>query len=322
MLWLMIASAVAGTPGYQACCQASSAGACPSELQVVGPGTAATGEGGAIRLSGLWRLNCDGQARFDGTATNVTATIAPDGAVLTPMTSVASACFDAACTLPAALCVGHDGERAQVGECATSQPAPETSWQTSSVDDSRAVVIAGRVLKARTGKPITPPPSTPPTMYAAHQPGVHLGAPPKPDVALKLDLALPPEPPADCRPNPALRDASSAQVDEGNEASMQGDFGTALNKYRAALSISPCNAFAWADLGEALLTVDEPARARTALAVATRLMPNHYRAWTNLGRAEEALGRKEAAIEAYTKALEARPGHPPADEGLQRSRSR
>jgi tetratricopeptide (TPR) repeat protein len=112
------------------------------------------------------------------------------------------------------------------------------------------------------------------------------------------------------------------QVDEGNDAAIQGDFDTALNKYRAAITINVCNAFAWADMGEVFLSISDPTRARTALTAASRLMPTHYQAWTNLGRAEEQLGRRAEAASAFSRALQANPGYAPADEGLQRTGSR
>jgi tetratricopeptide (TPR) repeat protein len=103
---------------------------------------------------------------------------------------------------------------------------------------------------------------------------------------------------------------------------MAGEYATALNKYRAAITINACNAFAWAGMGEALVQLEEPNAAKKALRVATRLMPTHYQAWTNLGRAEEATGRTSEAAAAYEKALAAHPGHGPADEGLRRTRAR
>lgn len=326
MIWLLLAGAFAGSPGLSTCCTAANAGACPDALAIVGPGGSYSPEGGAMRLSGVWKLTCDGQARFESGATQVTSTMLSDGSVLTPMGPAATACFDAACKLPAALCVVHDAERARIVECASGRPADTTGWGTTPVEDARAVVVTGRVLKARTAAPATPPPTTKATLYQANMPPAVIRADtPAPAGTVdkaRIDLAVPNDPPTPCRAAAALYDESGSQVDLGNEAAMQADWQTALGKYRAAITINQCNAFAWASLGESLLTLEEPARARSALAVATRLMPTHFQAWSDLGRAEEALGRPAEATVAYRKALELRPGYGPADEGLQRTRAR
>jgi hypothetical protein len=329
VLVLMFATAWAGTPAYQACCADSDAGACPVEVQVSGPGTTATAEQGAVRLIGLWRVSCAAGAVFDSNSTNVTAIRPPDGTILTPIGTDAAACFDAACNLPAALCVHHDGDHALVVECATGAAPASTSWNTAPVDDTRAVVIGGRPLTVRDGAAASPPPTRQATVYQAGQPPEILRAQTASTSGSSAtrdktgwDLTVPPAPPQPCKPNAALRDASASQVDAGNDAALGGDYQTAINKYRAAISISQCNAFAWADLGEAFLAIDEAARAKNALGIATSLMPTHYQAWTNLGRAEESLGRPTDAADAYSKALQAHPGYPPADEGLQRVRTR
>jgi hypothetical protein len=322
---LLVAAAFAGTPGLQACCTGANAGACPTELPVAGPGTSYTPEGGASRILGVWKLSCDGVARFDKAATQVVSAIPSDGTVLTPMGSGAAQCFDAACKLPAALCVVHDGERARVVECATQRPADANGWATLPADDSRAVVVGGRVVKARTAYAGASSPATQATVFqAGAPPEVHRAATGASGAVDKsrLDLSVPSDPPDPCKAAAALYDESGKQVDAADEAAMQGDWQSAMGKYRAAISINQCNAFAWAAMGEALMTLDEPARARGALSVATRLMPTHFQAWTNLGRAEEALGRPAEAAAAYRKALEARPGYGPADEGLQRTKSR
>jgi superkiller protein 3 len=103
---------------------------------------------------------------------------------------------------------------------------------------------------------------------------------------------------------------------------MVQNWGMALARYRTALQVNPCNAFAWADMGEAFLGMQQPAGARRALQTATRLMANHYRAWSLLGQAEEEMGRLTDAAAAYKTALSIRPGYPLAQRGLNRTRGR
>jgi cytochrome c-type biogenesis protein CcmH/NrfG len=95
-----------------------------------------------------------------------------------------------------------------------------------------------------------------------------------------------------------------------------------MDKYRAAIAINPCNAFAWADLGDALLSSEDPRSAVSALDAATRLMPTHHQAWTNLGRARERTGDLAAAHAAYTRALDLKPDSPYAAEGKTRTAPR
>lgn len=340
------ASAGAGADSLDACCDAVGARSCPTSLLASGPGSKLGQEGGATRVLGLWRLSCEGGATFQSDATYVAATTPADGTVFAALDEGAAACFDAACPLPGSLCVRHEGDRVAVVDCSTGGAPSATAWASRTVDDTRAVVVNRRVIAVRAvmnanrgavaaagSRPeaaasvvaptgVGAPPVT--TYKAGLPPEVRRGTPQAPshlDTA-GWDLTLPPAPPEPCRTAGGMRDASASQVDAGNEAAMSGDMNTALAKYRAAITINSCNAFAWADLGETLLLLGEPARARTALEIATRLMPTHYQAWTNLGRSEEALGRTAAASEAYRSALKAQPGFGPAEEGLQRTRSR
>jgi hypothetical protein len=325
MWWWVVASAVGGTRGYQVCCAAAGGTACPTEIHAAGPGTQATTESGVVRLTGIWKLSCDGRAGFDKGATQVVATMPVDGTVLTPMAAKAAECFEAACSIPAALCLHYDGERSRVIECATGNAAPSPMWQTSSAEDTRAVVVSGRVLAVRTASASAAAPVAGARVYQANQPSEVLQPPPtvaSPIDTRGWDLSVPPEPPDPCRGASGLRDASASQVDAGDEAAMQGDYKNAIARDRAAISINSCNAFAWAAMGEAFLAVNEHPRARTTLTVATRLMPNHYQAWTNLGKTEEAMGRYAEAADAYRKALKARAGYPPAEEGLLRTQPR
>lgn len=307
----MVAAAAAGTPGYQACCAAASATACPIELSVSGPGGTLAAEGAATKLTGVWTLACEGGARFDPAASQLTAAPPPEGGVLSPIAQAAAACFDAACKLPAALCVVHEGDRARVIACDRSV-ASLALWQTAPVDDTRAAVVDKHVITVRDVAASTPRPVAAVAPPVAQAPSV---------ASTPVDLTVPDAPPDPCRPT-AQRLESQDQVGDGNSAALKGDFGYALQRYRAAITLNACNAFAWADMGEAFLALKDAGRARSALLVATRLMPSHYTAWANLGKTHEILGDLLAAASAYERALEAKPGFAPAADGLARVKPR
>lgn len=321
MWWWLVSAAFGGVPGYQACCAASAAIPCPTELQATGPGTTVVAEGSAFRSTGVWTLACDGKATFDGASSQLTTAPLADGSVIAPLPQNAAMCFEASCVLPAALCVRHDGARAHVVSCADGTPADLSLWQTLPVEDTRAAVVSGHVLLVRDtradGVPVAHPAKAAITTAPAGSASAGLPTP----ASIGLDLGVPPPPPDPCKPT-ADRIRSAALGDDGNAAVMKGDYDLALVKYRGAIKANNCNAFAWADLGAALLALHEPARAKSALEVATRLMPAHYQAWTNLGAALEATGDPAAASAAYAKAVDVHPGFAPATEGLARTRPR
>ena len=116
----------------------------------------------------------------------------------------------------------------------------------------------------------------------------------------------------------ALAAESRRRDEAGNEAQLAGEFQRAIDEYRAALTLDPCNAYAWADLGSVALQVDMASEAAVALAQAVELQARHYTAFTNLGLAYEALGQPLLARQAFLAALGLRPHHPPAEEGLER----
>ncbi|MCB9665624.1 MAG: tetratricopeptide repeat protein [Alphaproteobacteria bacterium] len=131
-------------------------------------------------------------------------------------------------------------------------------------------------------------------------------------------VQLPPAPPTPCRPRGAVRAASNDQVALGDEARVARDPAKALEHYRAALTVEPCNAFAWGAVGGVLLDARELRLAITALEHATRLAPDRALAWIDLGDARSAWGDARGAIAAYTRALELSPGDARAAEGLHR----
>jgi hypothetical protein len=132
-----------------------------------------------------------------------------------------------------------------------------------------------------------------------------------------LDIPEPPLSP-DCGTAEVLRTESRRRVDAGNEAMVRGELQTAIDEYRAALTLDPCNPYAWADLGALALQLEHPAEAALSLSQAVELQPRHYTAYTNLGLAYEALEQADLAREAYRVALGLRPHHQPALQGLGR----
>ena len=129
-----------------------------------------------------------------------------------------------------------------------------------------------------------------------------------------------PEPPLSnsCGTSEVLRTESRRRVDAGNEATLKGSLQQAIDEYRAALTLDPCNPYAWADLGALALQLGHPADAALSLSQAVELQPRHYTAYTNLGLAYEALGQPSLAYEAFGVALGIRPHHQAALQGQQR----
>ena len=99
---------------------------------------------------------------------------------------------------------------------------------------------------------------------------------------------------------------------------MRREHAAAINEYRAALAMDPCNGYGWLGLGETAASAGRPDVAVRALKNATRLMAGHYGAWTTLGQQYEILGQYRSAAEAFHKAVELRPDHVAALAGLDR----
>ncbi|MCB9746432.1 MAG: tetratricopeptide repeat protein [Alphaproteobacteria bacterium] len=168
-----------------------------------------------------------------------------------------------------------------------------------------------------------PQAATPQTAYSAPQPAYtapqpSYTAPASAPAAKPVDLSAPTPPKGPCSTPVSLIAESSRHVDLGNEAEIAQDVQTAADEYRAAITMDACNALAWAALGSLALREGQAADAVTPLRVAHKLKPEHYGVATDLGRAYERLGQSAQAVEAYRDALEARPGHAPAKQGLDR----
>jgi hypothetical protein len=299
MLWVSVA--LAADP-LSACCAAARSASCPAEWTVTGPDTRFSAspnpDGGAplAVASGLWRVTCNSGARFSPAATASFPFQPSSGTSITAVDAAGAACFDAACALPPDLCATFDGTVGRIAPC-NGVDRPE-AWTQAPEVDSVAAVLDGRVVRVTLDAPSTSPQ-------------------PPPDI----DATVPPTPePAACRAPAAARGASSEQVDAGDAALLAGNAREAMSRYRAAITLNACNPFAWVGLGLGLLDVRAPRAAANALRTATSLQPNHYAAWTDLGRAEEASGRRAEAADAYRRALLVKPDYTPAIEGAARTR--
>ncbi|MES2642570.1 MAG: hypothetical protein V4850_24005 [Myxococcota bacterium] len=159
-----------------------------------------------------------------------------------------------------------------------------------------------------------PPPVAPAPPVAAPQP------PPSSDPMAALAATLPADPPTACKPPAdALRGEARKRVDSGDDRRIKKDALGALQEYRAALTMDPCNAYAWNGIGDIANEAARPDLAVRALRNTTRLLPGHYGAWTMLGRNYEALRQNVLAAEAYAQALQLRPGLPEALDGWRRT---
>lgn len=297
---------------------------CPQQLVAMGPGSQTTRDSGAVRVTGLWRLDCDDGITYDDRGTQVMQINPGSGTVLTAVTPHATSCFDAACKLPPDLCLRSYSTSARAVSCQTGQDADLAAWAMPSVAATVPVVVDGRVLKANPVEPLpqsapAAPVASPATPGATPMPVASPSPVAAPVAAAPLGTELPPAPAMPCVPTPALTAPSHDQVHAGNESAVVGDWEEAISNYAAAITIEKCNAFAWADLGEALLVTHRAAQARSVLTTATSLMPQHYQAWANLGLAAEALGDRDAAAAAFERALRLRPGLDLAEQGLART---
>jgi len=288
--WL-VATASADAPALDACCLAAGLSECPETVFALGEESVQISSPTGTSVSGAWALSCTTGPVWDDAFHGTSSQYATTGTLLGGLSAEAAACFDASCRLPEGTCMKSSGTTVALGRCTGSQPATDAAFTAPLRDARGAVVIGNRVVGSG---------------EATHT------------TAAAPDPTVPPAPPMPCRAATSLRLAANDQIDAGNEAVIAKDFETALDHYRAALTMDRCNAPAWAALGDALLSAGYPTEARTALDLATQLMPTHAHAWTRLGEASEAEGDRQAAVTAYTKALDESPGYAPAEQGLHR----
>jgi predicted Zn-dependent protease len=122
-----------------------------------------------------------------------------------------------------------------------------------------------------------------------------------------------------CVPELVRRQESLAQLDLGDEARVAGLADEAWGHYRAALSLDPCNAFVWMQLGDMLFERERYDDAERALRKSLRLRPQSPRGWLLLGRTYEGLASWNEAKAAYQEALMVDPESWAAEAGLRRS---
>jgi Tfp pilus assembly protein PilF len=282
-MWWVASLTLAATPAEQlaTCCRAAGVAACPSELLAMGPGSSSTGISAGL-VPAVHELTGVWKLRCGGgTAFEPQRTL-----VVTdpPTEGVVLGALD-----PAVASCFERSCALPSGVCLRSE---QGKLRVVSCSDGRPPAAA---------------------MWSNPVQGPVPAAP-----ASNLDLTVPQRPGLPCTAQASTRVPSNQQVDQGNDAIVAGDVALALDRYRAAITLHRCNAFAWAALGEALLQAGHPLPARHAFEGATSLMPAHFHAWTRLGEAQEQLGERGAAALSFRTALEKKPGHAPALAGMAR----
>jgi len=293
---LLSTPAFADEVRYDACLEAASQPPRRPTLQVVGPNSRVqTSTYGAI-VTGLWELGCDGNAEFDERVIATFTDKPPVGRVVDDkVPRAALRCFVESCTFPIDVCPGRVGDAPVIEQCGGGY-------------------ITTAALTAGPGEPPARSPVAAPPEEEAPQVSVTQVV-----VSEAEDpLSLPEPPDDDCDSSGPLKSESRAHLDLGNQAELAGDLERAAAEYRAALTLSPCNALAWTGLGMLASRMSRPDRAIQALKVALRLNPAHYGAATALGESYEAINQDKLAADAYRAALALRPEHRPAARGLER----
>ena len=115
-----------------------------------------------------------------------------------------------------------------------------------------------------------------------------------------------------------VRDPSdfAQQYNLGAMLQARGDFGDALEHYRAAVSLRPLDAIANNALGGALLAVGDANAALGPLRVAAKAQPDYFPARYNLGNALASLEQFREAAEEFRKAVRLRPDDSMAQANL------
>jgi hypothetical protein len=350
----LVPSARAADDACFACCQAGGLASCQAEIRVYGEGARVAREGAVWRVVGLWEIGCDGVGVFNAGATVVLDHSPLVGElIMQALNPLQVHCFTQACALPATTCVtpSDDLGRFFLLDCDTELPVDGITLSdvkpVTRLPSTKVVVVDGRPLvvqpvtgtvfaagttngahaPARSGSPriaptgaATPVASVPaPAPVPAYTPAPPV-APPSSDPMAALAATLPADPPTACKaPADALRGEARKRVDSGDDRRIKKDALGALQEYRAALTMDPCNAYAWNGIGDIANEAARPDLAVRALRNTTRLLPGHYGAWTMLGRNYEALRQNTLAAEAYAQALQLRPGLPEALEGWRRT---
>jgi len=273
------------------------------------------------------------------TAVAVAATtVRPSGAATAvPATSAAAAVVPASSTAPTAAQTTVTGSAATVvvieGRTIYAQRAPTPPVAAASPPVAVAsppVAVASPPVAVASPPVVVASPSVVGSAASA-EPAVRIqppamsgGASSAPAVSASpadpFGGALPADPPAECYASEGARGVEArAQVMSGDDKRVAGDSAGAVAAYRAAVSLDPCSAYGWLGMGQSALALSRPDIAVRALRNTTRLMPTHYGAWSDLGRAYEAIGQPTLAHDAYEEALERQPNLPEANAGWRRT---
>jgi len=318
-----IGTAAADSSSCQECCKSRGLAGCPTKWRIYGEGSETSPESGGWRIVGVWSLDCENGAIFDGGATTMLVDHPKSGEFLrlaSPPDTIR--CFERNCALPVGSCIREDSSntfylvRCADGKALSSreyQTRPPTPTIRARPATETPVVTPTRVIIPNTDSDPAPvSATTPPTQVA-------IGGQVRSTQSSRVSqIELPDPPPQECKTSDLLRAESRRHVDRGDVARQSRKSDQAVNEYKAAISLDPCNAYAWSTLGELAYDLKQPNQAIRALRVTTRLMPRHYGALTLLGLAYEQLGRTALAESAFQDALAIAPDHQPAQVGLKR----
>jgi len=111
----------------------------------------------------------------------------------------------------------------------------------------------------------------------------------------------------------AVPDKARKEMIRAEEAQLKGDKGEALRHLERAIEICPAYADALNNLGTYYHRSGDYERSVQYFTNATRLDPEFFAAWVNLGGSLLALGKLQSALDANKRALELRPNDPLAN---------
>lgn len=221
----------------------------------------------------------------------------------------------------------------------TPAAVPPAATNTIVTGSSAAVVvIEGRTIYAQRApgstspavRPVVDPAADPeppvritttaPVVQVASVAPATTASPPPAPGPDPFTIGLPPDPPAECYTAEGDRGtAARAQVMAGDDMRIARDLLGAVSAYRAAITLDVCSAYGWLGMGQSALALQRPDIAARALRNATRLMPTHYGAWTELGRAYEGIQQLALAHAAFEEALARKADLPDANAGWRRT---
>lgn len=346
------APAWAGEAECQACCRAAGLASCGAELRVYDDGARITRDPGGWALTGLWVVSCDGTAHFDPDAVVYLDHAPRREEIAMPEVDPAEiTCFAQSCQLPADLCVSTPDAAGNrfLNTCSSGYEPGPGALQRPPAPRANAVRVSmdGRVFDAgvvtaptggmstggkttggsgaggtsASGTSTSGTSTSAPNTVAATSAAVPapVGSVTVADPVASLIAGLPPDPSPSCSPaSDAVRIEARQLVLYGDDLRLAGDNNGALARFRAALTVDRCNPYGWMGLGQAASALSRPDLAIRALRNTVSLMPKHYGAWTELGKAYEAIGQSTLARTAYEQALALNPAYPEAVAGAAR----